>query len=608
MNSSTLSRRSRTALLILCCAVVAGCKKKPAAQSAQSVPPSPSSAPNTTSKSAAAPAAPSSDSIAPDWISAPKVTPGTTVLTAVDPHDMTPSEREFGRAPKLSPDVDYQPGVIVMEQGDKAIKSIASDGLTWTFDANAPHVNEFQEGKIVFATGRAVGKVIGLRKSGSTVSLVLGPVQLTDVIKRGRFAMDEPVDPDKIVSYIAPDYPGANDSTGATKTSMLDGAGGDEETVIVSRRSHGKWIPTSMSQRTADGRRNTYRRFKGRWADASGVMPNTVNYPVHSRARGHNALHARSRAPQGLPTMPQGVPHAPVLPPLNIPPTKTVNIANGDVRVEGVANRSFLGVQYYVHNKQSGLNAYAGGLITLQAPRVRCVFTINSRGIDSAGIEIKGAGGVKLRLDSNSPSAAFANMHLKKWVPLDMSIQLGGPVPFALTFAVLFDINSGFSAKSSIMVAEGEYGFSGGIWAGAAGGRWTVAAPTNITPITNLGRSIAGVSLGINSFAMSFGIRTLVGLGAFGFNTGVFAQVRFGGSLLLAPNETFQCRQATIETFLDTGVGYQTPQWASNAINFFLGAIGAAPIDPVGTLVKGPSTRLFHGFDQIPTGCSGKSG
>lgn len=574
----SLRVRQPIALLMLLCAFPAGCRKK---AESPPPPPAPPAAPGTGAQAAGS-GAPEPDG-PPTWISNPKVTPGTTVLAAVDPHDMTPSERDFGRAPKLSPDVDYQPGVIVMEEGDKAIKSIASDGLTWTFDANAPHVNEFQDGKIVFATGRAVGKVLGLRKNGSTVSLVLGPVQLTDVIKRGRFVMDTPVDPDKIVSYIAPDYPqapDAPDSASATKTTMLDDTNGGEETIVLSTFSHGKWIPTSMSRRSANGTRHTYRRF-----GAQGLP----------------------RLPQGLPSMPQGLPHPPVLPPLNIPATKTVNMNNGDLRVDGVANRTFLGVQYY-YTPKSGPTAYAGGLLTLQAPVVRCVFTINSKGIDSAGIQIKGAGGVQLRLDSHSSTESFVNIHLKKWVPLDMSIQLGGPVPFSLTFAMLFDINSGFSAKTSLMVAEGQYGFSGGIWAGAAGGQWTVATPMQITPIKNLGESIAGVSLGINSFALSFGIRTLVGLGAFGFNTGVFAQVRFGGSLLLAPNEAFPCRQATIETFIDTGVGYQLPQWASKAINFFLGAIGAHAIDPVGTLVAGPTKRLFHGFDQIPTGCSGKSG
>lgn len=587
MRPNSRVRQSTIVLLILSCALPAGCRKRSQAERPEP-PAAPPAAAADTSARAAGNSVPESES-APAWIRNPQVTPGTTVLAAVDPHDMTPSERRFGRAPKLSPDVDYQPGVIVMEEGDKAITSIATNGLTYTFDANAPHVSEFQDGKIVFATGRAVGKVTGLRRNGNSVSLVLGPVQLTDVIQRGRFVMDQPLDPDKIISYIAPDYPGANDSAGATTTSMHDGTRDGEETVVLSTPSHGKWIPTSMSQTFGDGGRMTYRRHGGRWVNA-----NRVTLEHH---------------PQGLlPSMPQGVPQVPVLRPLNISPAQSVNIDNGNVRVDGVANKTFLGVQYYYQNKQSGLGASASGLITLHAPVVRCVLTFSKGGVDSAGIEIKGAGGVKLRLDANSPKEAFANMHLKKWVPLDMSIQLGGPVPFSLTFAVLFDINSGFSAKSSVMVAEGEYGFSGGIWAGRAGGQWSVAAPTNITPITNLGKSIAGVSVGINSFALSFGIRTTVGVGAFGFNAGVYAQVRFGGGLLLAPNEALPCRQASIETFLDTGVGYQTPKWASDAINFFLGAINAHPIDPVGTLVKGPSQSLFKGFDQIPTGCSGKGG
>ncbi len=81
--------------------------------------------------------------------------PNATLLHPLDLNTLTESERKFGIAPKRGPRVEYQPDIILMEQGDKAIRSIASDGMTWTFDANAPHVSEFQTGKIVFATGRA---------------------------------------------------------------------------------------------------------------------------------------------------------------------------------------------------------------------------------------------------------------------------------------------------------------------------------------------------------------------------------------------------------------------------------------------------------------------
>jgi hypothetical protein len=37
--------------------------------------------------------------------------------------------------------------------------------MTWSFDADAAHVNQFQEGKIIFATGRAVGRIAHMETS-----------------------------------------------------------------------------------------------------------------------------------------------------------------------------------------------------------------------------------------------------------------------------------------------------------------------------------------------------------------------------------------------------------------------------------------------------------
>jgi hypothetical protein len=529
---------------------------------------------------------PGSSSSAPDtppeWIGNPQVSPGTVSLTTVDPKDMTPSEKLYGRAPRLSPDVDYQPGVIVMEEGDKAIKSIAGDGITWTFDANAPHVSEFAPGKIVFATGRAVGKILGMTRNGNDVSVYLGPILLTDVIARGRFVMDQPIDPEKIISYVAPDFPGTNDSTGELKTAMLDKRRhSGTETVAISAASHGKWIPTSMSSTDAYGRRATWRRHGRNWVLAS--------------------MHAGA---QGLPSMPQGLPNVPKMPPFPIQPTRVVNLDNDQMRIEPVADKTNLGIQYYYYDKNSGLSAYSGGLLSMSAPVVRAVLKITHSHVDSAGISITGASSVKLRLDAKGSASTFINLHLTKMVPLDLSIQLAGPLPFSLTFSMLFSINSGFSAKGSVLVSDGEYKFSGGIWAGRAGDAWTLAAPHNVTEVSNLGQSVAGVSLGITSFTLAFGIRTTVGIGAFGFNTGVFAQVRFGGGLLKSATETFGCRQASLDTYLDTGLGYAIPPWAATVINLFLKAVSARPIDAVGTLAKGPSVTMFTSIEQIPAGCA----
>src|SRR6185437_12113726 len=111
----------------------------------------------------------------------------------------------------LDPRVVYAPDVILMEEGDKAIKMAASDGMTWVFDASAPHVNELQEGKIVFATGRAVGRIGQITRAGGTVTVKLAPVQITEVIHQGHFLIDSNFRPQDLIVYTAPDFPSVLD-------------------------------------------------------------------------------------------------------------------------------------------------------------------------------------------------------------------------------------------------------------------------------------------------------------------------------------------------------------------------------------------------------------
>jgi hypothetical protein len=122
--------------------------------------------------------------------------------------------------------------------------------------------------------------------------------------------------------------------------------------------------------------------------------------------------------------------------------------------------------------------------------------------------------------------------------------------------------------------------------------------------VTSFGNTAASLSVGITSFTLGFGIRTMVGVGAFGFNTGVFATVRFGGSALVSPTTAYACRQGNIGAFIDTGVGYQLPGSFTAVLNFFLTNLGGHAIDAVGTLAKGPSTNLFNDDVSVPHGCA----
>jgi hypothetical protein len=133
-----------TLLLVLTLGVATSCKKKQT--SAQREPASSAVSPGPRTSAA-------DISYLPQDIFGPNAVPGATILKPVDIHSLSQTELKFGIAPRRSNTVEYQPGVIVMEHGDQAIRSISSNGMEWEFNANSEHVNEFQEGKIVFATG-----------------------------------------------------------------------------------------------------------------------------------------------------------------------------------------------------------------------------------------------------------------------------------------------------------------------------------------------------------------------------------------------------------------------------------------------------------------------
>ena len=63
-------------------------------------------------------------------------------------------------------------------------------------------------GKIFFLTGRAVGRVLDVRKDGGNLVVVVGPVQLTEVIREAHLTIDMPIDFGEAIAYSSPDLPG----------------------------------------------------------------------------------------------------------------------------------------------------------------------------------------------------------------------------------------------------------------------------------------------------------------------------------------------------------------------------------------------------------------
>lgn len=542
----------------------------------------------------------------------PKLHPGATVVHTVDPHTLSESQVKFGVAPKRDPSVEYQPDIILMENGDKAIKSVASDGLTWTFDANAPQVSDFQEGKIVFATGRAVGRVLSLKRQGDSVKVILGPVQLTDVIRNGNFQMNENIDLNNMISYVAPDYPQPPDPD-QPKTSFNRQPSPDhmDERMVLSRVSRaGKWTPATMVRSFADGHRDSYYHIGSHWSSprahahrtSSGGMGLHFGGARMVRASGQSLQMPGAAGVSGI--QPLQIPLQPFDPPKLLGQLPLVNLAGGRA-IPMAGSDGGIGVEY--DYDKDGLKLRASGYMTLRNSGVSFFLHIKD-GVQDCGIRLNGNVGIKLHLNASAAQDFKANFHKKLWLPIDLSIPLGGPAPLSLSFNSSLLIETAFSAKTSVLNAEGEYSFGAGMDAGYWAKKWRLTFNPNITTKTDIGNSVEGISVGINSVVMGFDVRTMVGIGAFGFNAGVYMAFRFSGTALKAPNIAFACRQGTIEIDLDTGIGYSIPKWVTDAINIFLSPFTSKKVDPSGTFMRGPTRQLYQHVTQNPEGCASPKG
>ena len=595
------ARLALLGILILTLAFTASCKKKD---------PHPQLASGNESRQEAA-----GTSYLPQDVFGPEAVPGATVLKPVDLRSLSESEMKYGIAPQRSTAVEYQPDVIIMEHGDKAIRSTASNGMEWEFDANAEHVSEFQEGKIVFATGRAVGRIVSLKWEGDSVKAILGPIQLTDVIKNGKFKMDSPISADNVVSYVAPDYPQEAESHPEDKKTSYEFGGEPrvERAVVVSRIRGGIWTPMSVAETYSDGQRVAFQKVGNRWT-TSHLSEARMDSSLQVRPFHHIQRTAFQQQLPGVPGVqtPQfpEVPFAPQ-PPANTagtPPTVDV----GDIRTVGVMNPSYIGVQFYSKNAPGGLAVFAEALMDVKDVHLHFSLDIVNSTVVTCGLDLGGALGVTLHMDSHTTKDFQVNLHKKWWVPIDLTIPIGlgnvTGIPFSVTFNMMLNVNTGFSAKQSILTAEGDYTYKGGLWAGyKKNGGWQVTSATNLAARTDMGRSIQGISVGINSLAMAASIRAMVGIGAFGFDTGVYIGMRFDGTLLRQADIALPCREATIGVFLDSGVGYSLPGFFVDVLNKLLIAFTKYQIDRVGTLLKGPSKDLFHGYTEIPAACASQN-
>jgi hypothetical protein len=514
--------------------------------------------------------------------------------------EMSESERKFGIAPKRGAGVEYQDDVVVMEHGDQAIRSSSSNGLSWTFDANAPQVNEIQVGKVVFATGRAVGRVAAIERTGDQVSALLGPVQLTDLVKRGKFSYHQPLDLSQAIAYVAPDYPGAVNSdmlqaaaqaaAPKAQSGLRGGSGGWHVGQYYVVSDSGVWTP--MTTVRASGpqhfgkprllRSNFYPMQSGAIPPGPSLHAPSVPYP------GNLGNFKPSDIPYPFPSLPM------------IP-------ING-MQVSPCLGCGGLGITLY--QEKDGVKVSVSVVLHMKRPEVLFDAEIADGGI-KANLQLVGAGGVTVSLDAGSKQEFQRNISEIGLIPIDITVPIGIIVPLSISLSQSIDLQSAFSAKTSTLHGEGGIDLKGEILAEYNKG-WHISAPTAEVK-QNLAGLVSGISVGINSMVFAVNQRLLVGVGAFGFATGPYVSLTSAitslkGSSIATTllSRTPICTQGTFEMTLGAGIGYSMPRVVAAVINTILGWFGAKPIKSTGSIIALPPGKpLIQHKDEIPTGCSG---
>jgi hypothetical protein len=487
---------------------------------------------------------------------------GETASVETPQRALSEAERHFGVSPTFNKDVKYQPAVIVMEHGAEAIRANSSDGLTWTLDANAPHAAEIETGKILFATGRAVGRVLAVGRKGDTLDVTLGPAELTEIFEELHISYHQALDPSKMIAYYAPDSPGTYtdlNAEGEPSSNMLRERPAMR---LAALSGNGAYLST-------------------RWDGGDAVSLRSAIWNEADRPK-FRALK------------------------VSMPGTSAFG-ALTDVSVNDYrfSPNCCGGLGVVIQYDKNGIKFTASAVLTLKDPQIDMTLDI-LHGLKNAYVDISGVGGLRVSINGGN-SGDIKNLNAIIQLPVDFVCPITGiGAPFSVVFRQSVKIGTIFTGKGAVLAADGEYQYAGAIRAGIRNGQPVATGPTMSGTVTDLAETVKGHSVGVNALLLAYGGKVIVGIGAFNFvvgpYVGVDASVGTTNGSDLQAGVGFVCHSADVNLWMDVGVGYALPHVVVKALNTFLSLFHVKEIsESYGKSIK--SLPIYESSKAIPPSC-----
>ena len=418
----------------------------------------------------------------------------------------------YGLPPTTDGSITYQPDVVIVDGGAQAIRSVSSDGIRWTIDANAGRASELKLDQIMFLTSRAVGRVLAIVREGDDLTATLGPVDLTDVIRDGRIEVSAEIPLDSLTGLAVPDEPTALDYT----EKPTQGRMGGSATLALAH------IPD----------------------------PTTLDGP---------------RSDVGEPT----------LPPPTTGSTSEMSLGPFSVELSrSSADGGRLGLK--AGYQKNGVTIGVDFGAVLQNPVYDVALDIASGRISSARMRIDGLEQLTVKLDGGSTTGLAGNFKARAEVPFEFNIPIAAPIPINLSIRQKFIVETAFSAKNSTISATGVFAVDGPIGFDFKGGSLTLLTPkvTETQPlIDSLSGISVGVNGVVVAYQVKvlggIGI-PLFTAGPFAAMT-VSTGLTVGSDLGIV-----KCRLASLDVVAAGGLGYTLSSSGKGLVEKFFQKLGVS--------------------------------
>jgi hypothetical protein len=421
--------------------------------------------------------------------------------------EFTEGEIQYGLAPSRGRGVTFQPDVVIVEGGARSVHSVSTDGLVWTIDGGARGVKDLEPGKIMFVTSNGLGRVLRVDPVGPDVDVLLGPVNLTDVVRDGTFSVDQPLDFDNVALLNTPDQPGI------VTDPSLDPPTGD--------------APSATGIDTGDPSA----------PDATGSAARTIRVPP-----------IRLMAASGADNVPR----------IGFGDAYQVQI--GPVSVKGgISTAAGLFLQLGLSGS-SGVKGSVVFQLKWKDPKIKSNTVIENGEIKKAEFTIEGIHEVDVKVQAGSKNGSDDNLKTRIEVPIEFAWPLPpfAGMPFAMLIRNKFILDTAFSSKNGTITGDGAWNVNGPIGAKIEGDSTTSSTPT-ITVKKSIVDSLGGISVGVEGLVFSYQMKVIVGAGITAFVVGPHLGLTFSIGMTRGSSAgvILVCRGATLDIKMNTGMGFK---------------------------------------------------